>query len=183
MASYTAQILVGEADPNHGGIDGITAQFLLSENDRPCWALFMNRSLRQKPTSSWIPASVETILEDGLLMWGYFLAKDNVIVSSLNELTELQVLDRCNLTSLPSERLGKLREVCRKICQVNNRRVVLAISALRGSSIFRQVGVLDNYAVDCEVALPVFGRNYSNWKNSIVTWGALSTDSPPPLPA
>lgn len=43
MAAYTAQALVGQAHPNHGGITP-THRLYLSENSRPAWILLPEES-------------------------------------------------------------------------------------------------------------------------------------------
>ena len=73
MATWTAQILVGLAHPNHGGI-GARYQLFLSENDRPCWECFPvfpprpGEVLKNEGHTVWIPPGPESILECGLLM-------------------------------------------------------------------------------------------------------------------
>ena len=73
MATWTAQILVGNSHPNHGGITA-GYQLFLSENDRPCWECFpvfpprRGEVLKNEGHTVWIPPDPGSILECGLLM-------------------------------------------------------------------------------------------------------------------
>ena len=73
MATWTAQILVGNSHPNHGGITA-GYQLFLSENDRPCWECFpifpprLGEVLKNEGHTVWIPPGPGSILECGLLM-------------------------------------------------------------------------------------------------------------------
>ena len=74
MATCTAQILVGLAHPNHGGINP-SYQLFLSENSRPCWECFPigpsspGQVWKNEGHTVWIPPGPgEDILKCGLLM-------------------------------------------------------------------------------------------------------------------
>ena len=79
MASFTAQILIG----NGGGYDneGIIpdSTLFLSENSRPAWVLkYRGRKI------TWIP-TLDNMLEDGLLMLAIFVLKDPELVELAQE--------------------------------------------------------------------------------------------------
>ena len=67
MGSFTAQIIVGQAHPNHGGI--IPSYYLfLSENSKPAWLLMSENITSNKDKQiTWFP-TVENMLQDALLM-------------------------------------------------------------------------------------------------------------------
>ena len=74
MATCTAQILVGLAHPNHGGINP-SYQLFLSENSRPCWECYPigtsspGQVWKNEGHTIWIPPGPgEYILKCGLLM-------------------------------------------------------------------------------------------------------------------
>ena len=73
MATCTAQILVGLAHPNHGGINP-SYQLFLSENSRPCWECFPigpsspGQVWKNEGHTVWIPPDPGNILKCGLLM-------------------------------------------------------------------------------------------------------------------
>ncbi len=99
MATLTAQIIVGRAHPNHGGINP-THYLFFSENDRPAWVLvpenvFGKRPLEMEKTV-WIP-TVEHTLEDGLLMIALHILKDREIVNLTEEYFENKGIDRAKL--------------------------------------------------------------------------------------
>jgi len=79
MSAITAQILVGQAHPNLGGINP-THYLFLSENSRPVWILVpqnlweLESSINEKKVT-WIP-TVENLLEDALLMIGIHVLKN-----------------------------------------------------------------------------------------------------------
>jgi hypothetical protein len=78
MGTYTAQVLIGTPHPNHGGIHP-THQLMLSENSRPAWILTSWENTEEEKV--WIP-TIESMLEDGLLMIAFYLLKereDNVL--------------------------------------------------------------------------------------------------------
>ena len=73
MATCTAQILVGLAHPNHGGINP-SYQLFLSENSRPCWECYPigtsspGQVWKNEGHTVWIPPDPGNILKCGLLM-------------------------------------------------------------------------------------------------------------------
>ncbi|MBN1859838.1 MAG: hypothetical protein JW840_00095 [Candidatus Thermoplasmatota archaeon] len=83
MASFTAQMLVGDSDPYHGGINP-THYLFLSENSRPAWILvpqniFDNKKV-EKGKITWIP-NLDSMLEDAFLMIAIYIIKDKEIVN------------------------------------------------------------------------------------------------------
>src|SRR5690554_6680116 len=78
MGTFTAQILIGKNHPYDGGIHSITHTLFLSENSRPTWVL-KNEGAKKKDSIIWI-TTVENMLEDGLLMLGVYVLKDEKLL-------------------------------------------------------------------------------------------------------
>jgi hypothetical protein len=153
MGSYTAQILIGHEHQHHGGLLlGSIQQMFLSENSRPAWQLFGPRPLTDKPIASWIPQGPETILEDGVLMAVYFVAKDEAIASAFRRKGLDPVINPFELGELPQEFLLEIRSIARKSRIEGDLKLIVA--AFEGSSVISQVGMLANYALRSEVLLP-----------------------------
>lgn len=163
MATFTASIVAGSSHPNDGGIHPRTIAWL-SENDRPAWVL----ERKSDDQRTWIP-TVEDMLEDGLLLvlaHGLKLPELRAeLPSSLNETyAELYDVD---------EAVRKqLYEACRKL--PNCTKVVVTV--LSGSTILRQLPVLDSYNFDVEVCTPAFVRAFSRWSERTHRWGSLQVE-------
>jgi hypothetical protein len=141
MATDTAYMLVGTAHQNDGGMIP-THELTLSENSRPSWSLYKRRG--PKPISVWTP-TVEDMLEDGLLMAGLLAIGDK----SLTDAAKV-VSPKCELYDdiLPESR-KRLHELCREIPPTNK----VTLTVLRGSTILRQLPVLEKYQIDVEVCV------------------------------
>lgn len=168
MASYTAQILMG----NGGGYDskGIIPidTLFLSENSSPAWIL--QQKLRK---IKWIP-TLDNMLEDGLLMLAIFAQKDPEIVELSKEYFHNKDICRAELSNdISEDHLHALYLKSRSIvwnCK-------LMISVFDNSQIRSQLSVLKNYPMDLEVCTPIFTRKYSAWSKKINITGSLSTNS------
>ena len=145
MASYTAQILMG----NGGGYDseGIIPidTLFLSENSRPAWIL--QQKLRK---ITWIP-TLDNMLEDGLLMLAIYALKDPEIVELSKEYFHNKVTCRAELyDDITEDHLQALYSKSRSIiwnCK-------LIISVFDKSHIHSQLSVLKNYCINLEVCTP-----------------------------
>lgn len=150
MASYTAQLLIGE-ERSDGLSFGPIKQMLLSENSRPVWLYFGGRSFARDPIATWVPERPETILQDGLLMAAYFVARDQAIVAEFQKYEADPVVMRFEVGELPQELLSNLRTACRQ-CNFGKGQKVI-VSVFEGSSVNGQIGVLQEHAVKCEILL------------------------------
>ena len=147
MATDTAYMLVGSAHQNHGGMIA-THELTLTENSRPSWSLYKRR--HPKRIASWVP-TVEDMLEDGLLMAGLLAIADEKLTEAAKVVSA-----KCELYDdvLPENR-KRLHELCREIpptCKVT-------LTVLRGSTIARQLGVLEKYKIAMEVCVSADGRD------------------------
>jgi len=172
LATLTAQIIVGRAHPNDGGINP-THQLFFSENDRPAWILMpenvFGRGSAELDRTVWIP-TVEHTLEDGLLMIALHVLKDKTIVNLTEEYFGNKGIDRAELyKDINKSHLAELREKTRSV-QGDYKMV---ITTFRDSLLEQQLTVLKHYKMDVEICVPVYSRAYSRWNNRTRIEGSL----------
>lgn len=170
MATLTAQILAGSPHPNHGGIDP-THSLFLSENSHPAWILVDSHSGNGPGDSRivWIP-TLENMLEDALLMIAVHVCKDDGILNHIKSSGTGIESGRVEMYSDTTEsQRRQLYEKCREIPGFPK----IVISIFKGSSIERQLPILENYTMDVEVCTPIYSRWYSHWQNETRTEGSL----------
>jgi hypothetical protein len=169
VATVTAQILVGQGHPNHGGIDPSHAA-LLFENDRPGWRLLPLHPEEDSPRIGWTPTT-EHMLEDGLLMIAVHVWQPPTLVQALREeVSEGQMATLELYRDMDSPKLQHLHEECRA-GSYSQQKVVLTV--LEESSIRQQLDVLEGYEIDMEVCIPRYSRLYSRWTDETVISGTL----------
>jgi len=166
MATWTAQILVGNSHPNHGGITA-GYQLFLSENDRPCWECFpifpprLGEVLKNEGHTVWIPPGPGSILECGLLMVALHcfdpmarLPVNKELVSSAKSMSK-KIMDKfVDMSILTDKQFKELYDMAKKI-KINDS-TKLIVTVLAGSSITEQLKELKKHKYDVEVA-------YSEW--------------------
>ena len=166
MATWTAQILVGNSHPNHGGITA-GYQLFLSENDRPCWECFpifpprLGEVLKNEGHTVWIPPGPGSILECGLLMVALHcfdpmarLPVNKELVSSAKSMSK-KIMDKfVDMSILTDKQFKELYDMAKKI-KINDS-TKLIVTVLAGSSITGQIKELKKHKYDVEVA-------YSEW--------------------
>ena len=127
MATWTAQILVGNSHPNHGGITA-GYQLFLSENSRPCWECFPifpprpGEVLKNEGHTVWIPPGPESILECGLLMVALHcfdpmarLPVNKELVSSAKSMSK-KIMDKfVDMSILTDKQFKELYDMAKKI--------------------------------------------------------------------
>ena len=166
MGSFTAQIIVGQAHPNHGGI--IPSHYLfLSENSKPAWVLMSENITSNKDKQiTWFP-TVENMLQDALLMISVHVLDNKELRDEIKD-----VLDKHTVflyDDIGEEKLKNLYELCHSIdfdCK-------LVVVAFEGSTIRSQLKIFENYKMDLEVCTPVYSRHYFQWTDSIKANGSL----------
>jgi hypothetical protein len=180
MATYTAQALVGQAHPNHGGITP-TQRLYLSENSRPAWILLSEGipgqgSDRTSEKIIWTP-TLDRMMEDALLMIALYVLEDptarQIAGASLNGESK-RALD---VGAVFDE---QTRQKLYARCRAMENRYKLVLTVLEGSSIARQLGVLDAYSMDVEVCTPRYSRSYSRWRDEVIVRGTLDANSGEP---
>jgi len=172
MATLTAQILVGSAHPNHDGINP-THYVFLWENDRPAWILVHQNIFKEREENvgriTWIP-TIENMLEDALLMIAIHVCKNNEVIKlakSFSAKIESDSMELCS--NLEETHRKRLYEKCRQISDFPK----IIISVFRGSTIEKQLSVLEQYKMDVEVCKPIYSRLHSSWTNETRIEGAI----------
>ena len=161
MATWTAQILVGNSHPNHGGITA-GYQLFLSENDRPCWECFPvfpprpGEVLKNEGHTVWIPPGPGSILECGLLMVALHCFDpmdrrpvNKELVSSAKSMSK-KIMDKfVDMSILTDKQFKELYDMAKKI-KINDS-TKLIVTVLAGSSIAGQLKELKKHKYDFEV--------------------------------
>ncbi|EHP85982.1 hypothetical protein [Methanotorris formicicus] len=161
MGSANAFIMVGGPDFLHNGIYP-THCLILHENDKPWWVLtpifrLPNEcKLKNCEIITWIP-TVEGMLEDALLMIGIYVVKDEELVTLANKFFKNKEKNKIWLyDDIEKENLKKLREVSKKVLSKYNLKIVVAITL--DSTILRQIDILKDYNIECEVCTTRLAR-------------------------
>ena len=161
MATWTAQILVGNSHPNHGGITA-GYQLFLSENDRPCWECFpifpprLGEVLKNEGHTVWIPPGPGSILECGLLMVALHcfdpMARQPVnkeLVSSAKSMSK-KIMDKfVDMSILTDKQFKELYDMAKKIELNDSDKLIVTV--LAGSSITGRLKELKKHKYDFEV--------------------------------
>ena len=161
MATWTAQILVGNSHPNHGGITA-GYQLFLSENDRPCWECFpifpprLGEVLKNEGHTVWIPPGPGSILECGLLMVALHcfdpMARRPVnkeLVSSAKSMSK-KIMDKfVDMSILTDKQFKELYDMAKKIELNDSDKLIVTV--LAGSSITERLKELKKHKYDSEV--------------------------------
>ena len=172
MSTVTAQILVGTPHQNHGGIQP-THFLYLTENSNPAWILYptdvFSEPLKEIKRTIWIP-SVENMLEDGLLLIAIHVLKHEEICNLANKYFNNKTDDRAFLyEDIKEKDRFELYEKCGEIDNIYK----AVLTVLEGSTIMRQLPVLENYKIDVEVCTPKYVRSYSAWTKETRIQGSL----------
>ena len=166
MASYTAQILIG----NGGGYDngGIipNGTLFLSENSRPAWILQY-----RGPKITWIP-TLDNMLEDGLLMLAIYVLKDTEIVELAQEYFHTKEVNKAALYDDITE---EHRQVLYQKSRSMDWKCKLVISVFNHSHIHPQLSVLNDYPMYLEVCVPIFTRIRSHWDQQLKITGSINS--------
>ena len=161
MATWTAQILVGNSHPNHGGITA-GYQLFLSENDRPCWECFpvfpprRGEVLKNEGHTVWIPPGPGSILECGLLMVALHcfdpmarLPVNKELVSSAKSMSK-KIMDKfVDMSILTDKQFKELYDMAKKIELNDSDKLIVTV--LAGSSITGRLKELKKHKYDFEV--------------------------------
>ena len=172
MATWTAQILVGNSHPNHGGITA-GYQLFLSENDRPCWECFpifpprLGEVLKNEGHTVWIPPGPGSILECGLLMVALHcfdpmarLPVNKELVSSAKSMSK-KIMDKfVDMSILTDKQFKELYGMAKKIKIDDSTKLIVTV--LAGSSIAGQLKELKKHKYDFEVCFSdlITGNNF-----------------------
>jgi hypothetical protein len=176
MGAFTTQILAGHSHTYDGGLINIHHSMYLSENSVARWLLTpfsSNGEPGESPVErlSWIP-SPDTILEDGLLLLGLQVWKDEVLLKKAEEVFarpwyEVEMLGPQVIAQ--EDRLA-LHQLCRE--RLTGGKLVFTVMA--GSSIMSQLDVLKSYLIEMEVCVSVYSKSCSPWTQQMEAYGSLS---------
>jgi hypothetical protein len=168
MGTITAQILLGQNHPYEGGLLQVESTLYLTENGVARWTLYSAGD--KKPVAGWIPTP-ETMLEDGLLLLGLHVWKDLLLLEHASQVftSPLGMIDMLSEDTISNEDRWKLHRRCESI--LNGRNLVFTV--LEGSSISKQLGIINKYTFEAEVCKTMYGRNWSVWTKSMDQWGSL----------
>lgn len=171
MSTVTAQILVGGAHPNDGGIIPGHVLFL-GENSRPVWTLmnamwdpYMKQDSGQVV---WIP-TIDHMLEDAFVMIGVYALQDEKLVKNFKELNLLE-RDRLELYDDATEEIRMHWYELAKQIELPHK---VVITVLDGSTILYQLPCIRDYHFDVDVCTPKFSRYYSAWNDKVEIRGKL----------
>ncbi len=167
ISSNSAQIIVGMAHKNSGGII-FDKMIWLSENGRP--ALILKES--EGKERIWIP-TLENTIEDALLMIAIFVVKDEEELETLKEINDVTADEHVEIyEAFTEDQRNRLYLANRKaLGKYNDLKIVLTV--LDGSSFRNQLPVLEHYDINMEVCLSVYSRTYSEWQEKVVVNGSL----------
>ena len=173
MATFTAQILIGQKHSYDSGIINITHSLYLSENSRPAWVLtptdVFNEQDQTQPRITWIP-KLENMLEDALVMIGMYVVKDKKLLTLANHFLKNPEKDFIELyDDIKPEDLQELYKQTRQI--ESSHKIILSV--FHGSTIVKQLPVLKKYQNDIEVCNSIFAKEYSLWSKKFETRGEL----------
>ena len=161
MATCTAQILVGLAHPNHGGINP-SYQLFLSENSRPCWECYPigtsspGQVWKNEGHTVWIPPGPENILKCGLLMVALHCfdpmgsqAVNKELVSSAKSMSKKIMDEFVDMSILTDKQFKELYGMAKKIKIDDSTKLIVTV--LAGSSITGRLKELKKHKYDFEV--------------------------------
>lgn len=172
MGSFTAQILVGHAHQNDGGIIPSHALYL-SEDSRPAWLMgqvdLWNEGKDNTSGITWVP-TLENAFEDALLMIGLYILKDDQLINAAHKYFNKDINGGVELyDDIEMEDLKKLYDISRNL----KYQYKIAVTIFGSSLIEGNLKILDRYDMDVEVCKPVFSRQYSEWSQKTITNGKL----------
>lgn len=158
MATITAQFLLGENHPNHGGIIP-RGQLSFLENDRPVYVFSPFWGAAEDKLIRWVP-SIEHTLEDGLLMIA-------VHVMGAFEIKEITKNTYQNDSGAPFEVYEHLDEETHQKLLEETRRLPgfpkLVITVLEGSHLLQHLSAIKRYSMDVELCFAGYSREKSEW--------------------
>lgn len=173
MATFTAQILVGERHPTHDGVIP-THLLLLQENNRPAWVLLpIPGSLESRielDPRTWI-TSPHRLIEDALLMVGMLILSDRELLEEAGDLVGTSAAPVDVSAVVPPQQRALLDKRFRQVD--TDREYKLAITVLEGSSLLVELPRLADYYMDLEVCTTTFFRARSAWDHGPNITGTL----------
>lgn len=183
MSTCTAELILGQADQNHSGIQ-FNHRLSLYENSRS--VLVMERKPSLDDTGElmdrWIPHP-DAMLEDAMVMLAGYGARDPEVLRLIAEMKKVSVAGEIfDLGAVDEGLMEKLYAASRKAFKLTVHRTRHSISSERWkvmacifkfSNLLESVGRLDSYDIDVEICQSVYQSEYSPWNDSIGVWGEI----------
>jgi hypothetical protein len=155
MATFTAQMLIGQKHSYDSGIINISHSLYLSENSRPAWILtptdIFNEHKQAQPRITWIP-TLENMLDDILLMVSYFILKDENISQELSKIDSKKLSFLEMYEDIDKETRLKLYKSNKDIIG-GYKDLKLVFSIFKGSSLISAIEEIKNYGLDYELCV------------------------------
>lgn len=172
MSTVTAHCMVGTAHPNHGGIIP-THTIYLNENSHPVLTLLPQnlppRRRRVPLPVVWIPRP-DKILETLIVMAYLFVIRHPEVRLGTHPRLLEEAFEPIWLPELEKDHpLDPLFDLCRR-AETNAK---LQLTASTASTLYHQLPILTEHIVDVEVCVPVFRREFSQWRGQNHTVGEI----------
>jgi len=170
MATYTGQLLCGDAHPNDDGLMPSSIRTIwLSENSRAAWII---GEPRRRATYMWLPHAPDTILCDGLLMVVTLILERQSLWRSAGIDIDPQNRPMLDLAkAITPDQHDALLNAARAASVGCGLKVIVA--GFIGSSILFQLPQVREFGFDVEVLVPVGSRLYNRWARSTLLSGML----------
>lgn len=172
MGTFTSQILVGQKHSYDGGIINISHTLYLSENSCHAWILAPTPEPKEQSQEKivWVP-TVESMLEDALVMIGLYVIKDEQLLSLADQY--FQHPKKKNVIQLYDDIKTKdLKELYSQARTIESSHKII-LSVFQGSSILKHLPTLKNYQNDIEVCKSIFTKEFSIWNRRYEENGGL----------
>ncbi|RBW68964.1 hypothetical protein [Bacillus taeanensis] len=152
MGALTSQILVGQGNPEEGGINP-SHYLYLSEDGLSVWSLVQTTNEVENDCKrvTWV-STPEHLLEDALLMIGLYVIKDHELKQMAAEYFTEKKGRAVVMLKEKDDRKEKLYRRARKIA--SHKKIILTV--FHGSSVKKQIGKLRQYKMNIEVCTPLF---------------------------
>lgn len=168
MATYTGEVLVGNAHLHHGGILP-EHRVYLSENGRLSLIL---RGEEDTKGCIWIP-TVKNTIDDTLLMISVYILKDKDI---LNKMAKCKIPMEQGFFELreyfSEDELKGLYELNKEVLKTYSG-FKIVLNALEGSTFLAQLRNLENYDIDMEVCRTIYSQRFVSKDEEKVVSGEL----------
>ena len=169
MSAVTSVILVGHANPYHGGNRSF-AEIDLDEGSRPALVLRWTAPTRRGAPEvfrkfTMIP-TLEHMLDDSILMIAYAVCRHSKIFPKINRITKNAPLESHRLT-MADDFTPKQREDLYAAAKEIDDLPKATWCLFDGTSIKPSMSHLKDYRLECEATRSVYSRSYTNFTD---TW-------------
>ena len=176
MSAVSAVILVGHANPYHGGNRSF-AEIDLDEGSRPALVLRWTAPRRAGDPEVFrnfimIP-TVEHMLDDSILMIAYAVCRHSKVFATVNSMTKVAVLQSRRLTMYDDFTPMQREELYTTVRQIDELpKVTWCLFA--GTPMNSSMERLSDYRLECEVTRSVYLRSYKSFTGK---WGVTGKPS------